>query len=731
MENLSLKALFFVCFLASITFAQTKINGLVLNEDLEPIQNANIYIENYAIGSVSDADGYFSILLSDSLLEKDLYLLLSHIAFDSIKVPLAAAINKKKFILPSKTFKSSQILVEGQNEPFINKELPVSITVIDAREIENKGFVDVGDFIRTDQSVQIDEQLTGKKTLSMRAGNADDVLILYNGIALNSNYNNSYDLSLLNVEEIKQIEIIKGSNTSLYGAEAFSGVINIIPKVQQKHNVRFMQKFGSYNSGTWNLNLNFNWIDNLYLTYSQRRSGSQRKYDSGSGELENLSQNHTANLIYYLPGENSVKNTFNAMYMYNENDYSNSRLFEVINDVNDLASFSYSGSIGPLKEFELITSYNRFNTSQKLLSDSLFTGRKIDNEKFSFIGRKNFNFNMIDFLISYQYDDIKLNYDDRREFFDNSNETSDLLQFKRNKNGLVGLVAFDLKKDELADEFKLAISYRYDMIDDGNNEFLASKKVWHDDGFKTSVKVVKKLKTTNLIINASAGTNTKYPSLFNLISTPADINEIPGGSPNLAPEKNRSQEVGLTIEKENLENKKINRLEVSFSYFQNFYENKFRSFYSPYSAVAIFDNVKTAEIEGYEINLQLLALNRSWKFDAGFSSYSISDMAAFPLKSDFKLTAALGYQKYGYNIDVNFFQSGDKVVWLRDFSNNLVESIVPASTNANLYFTKEVELYSVNFGLNLSIMNLLDDKTKLNGLTINDRRIYFGFEVKY
>ena len=69
----------------------------------------------------------------------------------------------------------------------------------------------------------MEESLSGRKTISIRAGNADDVLILYNGIRLNRAFDNVFDLSLIDMQNIEQIEIVKGGHSVLYGPDAFSG----------------------------------------------------------------------------------------------------------------------------------------------------------------------------------------------------------------------------------------------------------------------------------------------------------------------------------------------------------------------------------------------------------------------------------------------------------------------------------------------------------------------------
>lgn len=58
------------------------------------------------------------------------------------------------------------------------------------------------------------------------------VLMMYNGVAQISPYlGNRGDMQgTLPVDNIQRIEIIRGPGSALYGADAFSGVINIITK---------------------------------------------------------------------------------------------------------------------------------------------------------------------------------------------------------------------------------------------------------------------------------------------------------------------------------------------------------------------------------------------------------------------------------------------------------------------------------------------------------------------
>ncbi|MEZ5004900.1 MAG: TonB-dependent receptor plug domain-containing protein [Bacteroides graminisolvens] len=54
------------------------------------------------------------------------------------------------------------------------------------------------------------------------------MLILVNGKKLTGDTSNNIDLSQINMNNVKRIEVLKGAASALYGSDAIAGVINII-----------------------------------------------------------------------------------------------------------------------------------------------------------------------------------------------------------------------------------------------------------------------------------------------------------------------------------------------------------------------------------------------------------------------------------------------------------------------------------------------------------------------
>jgi len=109
-----------------------------------------------------------------------------------------------------------------------------NITVISTEEIEENGYQSVAQALSGQSGMLISRsggagQITSVFTRGMDSG---QTLVLLDGMRLNdpSTPNGAAHLEMLSTANIKQIEIIKGGQSSVWGSNASAGVINIITK---------------------------------------------------------------------------------------------------------------------------------------------------------------------------------------------------------------------------------------------------------------------------------------------------------------------------------------------------------------------------------------------------------------------------------------------------------------------------------------------------------------------
>ena len=150
-------------------------------------------------------------------------------------------------------------------------EAPASISVVTKEDLAKRPYTSLIDAVRDLEGVDIGETAdkTGQKTISLRGLGADYTLILVNGKRQNNHgdiYPNSFSGNQFNhippLDAIERIEVIRGPASTLYGADAMGGVINIITKkvsdtwsgsATLSHALQGSSQFGDESTADFNL----------------------------------------------------------------------------------------------------------------------------------------------------------------------------------------------------------------------------------------------------------------------------------------------------------------------------------------------------------------------------------------------------------------------------------------------------------------------------------------------
>jgi len=116
-------------------------------------------------------------------------------------------------------------------------EQPVSqtapaITVITGEELARKQVTTVADALREVPGVQVVESGSrgGATSVFIRGADADQTLVLIDGIRVNSTTLGQFDFAGLTPENVDRIEVLRGYGGTLYGSEAIGGVIQVFTR---------------------------------------------------------------------------------------------------------------------------------------------------------------------------------------------------------------------------------------------------------------------------------------------------------------------------------------------------------------------------------------------------------------------------------------------------------------------------------------------------------------------
>jgi outer membrane cobalamin receptor len=150
-----------------------------------------------------------------------------------------------------------EVVVTATKSEKETKDVTQSVTVITAEQIKRSGAVDVAEALQAAVGVAITSQ--GPKgaldTIALRGAQYSQVLVLLDGKRMNSTRDSGVDLSALPVavDDIERIEIVRGASSSLYGADAVGGVVNIITKKAAGQASRIGGSVGSHGYDTISL----------------------------------------------------------------------------------------------------------------------------------------------------------------------------------------------------------------------------------------------------------------------------------------------------------------------------------------------------------------------------------------------------------------------------------------------------------------------------------------------
>ena len=131
-------------------------------------------------------------------------------------------------------------------------KLPAQVTIIEGEKIRLHGVSDFGDLSYLIPSGNLSSfgYLGGLSTFTMRNGRSEQVLFLLDGRPLNDPQNGVLNISTIPLCMLHRIEVVRGGASSLWGANAMGGVVNLMTKRfgQGLPYTRIAVKNGSHNT---------------------------------------------------------------------------------------------------------------------------------------------------------------------------------------------------------------------------------------------------------------------------------------------------------------------------------------------------------------------------------------------------------------------------------------------------------------------------------------------------
>jgi len=212
------------------------------------------------------------------------------------------------------TKKVDPVVVTATTVETLAEQLGVALSVIPGEDFKTYQYSTIDDAFRNIPGVTVTQQGSYGKlsTLSIRGANANQVLILVDGVRVSSPTLGQTDLSDISPDLIERIEVIRGGQSTLYGADAIGGVVNIITKKGTGPFAATLENMG----GNYDTLRNRLSIGGTYKIFNYSLSGSHLE-SNGQFQNDNANINAVSGRIgVSLPFDSSLS----FVYRYNKTD---------------------------------------------------------------------------------------------------------------------------------------------------------------------------------------------------------------------------------------------------------------------------------------------------------------------------------------------------------------------------------------------------------------------------
>ncbi len=158
------------------------------------------------------------------------------------------------------------------------KELPVPLAVVGSYNFQKSSSLTLSNVLASEPGISMGSDGIWSTKVNIRGMNEDRLVTLIDGNRIETATDLTASLSMIDINDIERVEVIKGAQSSLYGTGAMGGIVNIISKDGQFGNKSYLS--GNIISGYASAN-------NLFTGHGEINTGSSKWFIRLSGTYNN------------------------------------------------------------------------------------------------------------------------------------------------------------------------------------------------------------------------------------------------------------------------------------------------------------------------------------------------------------------------------------------------------------------------------------------------------------
>ncbi|WP_417559025.1 TonB-dependent receptor plug domain-containing protein [Mesoflavibacter zeaxanthinifaciens] len=277
--------------------------------------------------------------------------------------------NSQKVLDTIKVNQLDEVVITATRTVRQLSSVPLAVTLISNKEIKKTGITRLKNILEEQTGIVFVTDASGFEGIQMQGLNSAYTLIMIDGVPIIGRSSGTLDLKRLTVNNIKQIEIVKGPSSSLYGSDAIGGVINIITDTANrdvsKGNIHYYFKGGKRNEQ--DLNSSYIYKKNKLGINAGINLNFSGGYDLSPNTLGNTTEpntNFTANFGLNYKFNKKLKFHFSNRY-YQQNQ-------EVASTINAAKEYNLNAKISQDISGKFHLDYTFYATKYK--TESFFNG---------------------------------------------------------------------------------------------------------------------------------------------------------------------------------------------------------------------------------------------------------------------------------------------------------------------------------------------------------------------
>jgi outer membrane receptor for ferrienterochelin and colicins len=258
--------LFILCLFTGKLFAQKNIH-FFLADSLSGEALSNVSASLINKGKISDVHGevVFSNLKTGSLIH------FSSIGYQSVDFILPDyADTVYKILMVRKPETGEEIIVSSSRTESRIENLPTKVEVLGTEEVEEESGIKPGNIASllgdlAGIQAQQTSAVTGNTELRVQGLPGEYTQLLRDGMPLFGDFAGGFSIMQIPPLDLKQVEIIKGSSSTLYGGGAIAGMINMVSKKPRQGLKERLLLLNATSLGEFNAN--------FYLSSANKKTG--------------------------------------------------------------------------------------------------------------------------------------------------------------------------------------------------------------------------------------------------------------------------------------------------------------------------------------------------------------------------------------------------------------------------------------------------------------------------